>query len=252
MQRIPHDATKYRNNPVELVNIANRQRIGYCNAIDSYTKLLLHMDGTNNSTSFVDECGRSVSVEGNAKIVTATSKFNGACAYFDGDGDYVYVPNSSDFNPGYSDLTWDFWVKRSAINTTMYGMGQQNDTTDEQYFRFNINNTLHFRLTTPYYLATSATITDTTTWHHVAIVRHNGIVKIYIDGVADSNTADFTNANGINFISNFSVGRTGNYASDNFNGYLDEVRVSIGIARWTANFTPPTTQYVAYNNYIGA
>src|SRR3972149_9214360 len=67
--------------------------------IDSYTKLLLHMDGANGSTTFTDEMGQAVTANGNAQISTAQSKFGGASGLFDGTGDYLSVPASAD---------WDF------------------------------------------------------------------------------------------------------------------------------------------------
>src|SRR3990167_7743345 len=64
--------------------------------IDSYTKLLLHMDGTNGSTTFTDEIGKTVTANGNAQISTAQSKFGGASGLFNGAGDWIDVPSNAD------------------------------------------------------------------------------------------------------------------------------------------------------------
>ena len=79
--------------------------------------LLLHCDGTDGSTSFIDSSssGHTVTAVGNAQIDTAQYKFGGASALFDGSGDYLTVPDSSDFNFGANPVTIDFWVKFNAI-----------------------------------------------------------------------------------------------------------------------------------------
>ena len=58
-------------------------------ASDSYTKLLLHCDGTNGSTVITDKIGKAMTAYGNAKISTAQSKFRGASLSLDGNGDYI-------------------------------------------------------------------------------------------------------------------------------------------------------------------
>jgi hypothetical protein len=90
-------------------------------------------------------------------------------------------------------------------------------------------------------LVSTTTMSDTATWHHIAVVGSSGTIKIYIDGVAQGNTA----AQGtiIDSSSSYGVGRAGDYSGLYFNGWIDEFRVSKGIARWTSNFTPPTAPY---------
>src|SRR3990167_7415815 len=87
--------------------------------IDSYTKLLLHMDGTNGSTTFTDEIGKTVTANGNAQISTAQYApltGNTASGYFDGSsGTYANTGTSSDWNFGTDDWTIDFWVRYPSL-----------------------------------------------------------------------------------------------------------------------------------------
>jgi hypothetical protein len=81
---------------------------------DSYTIALLHMDGSNTSTTFTDESGKTWGATGNAQISTAQSEFGGSSAIFDGTGDYINTTNSSDFNFASGDFTIDFWFRSSS------------------------------------------------------------------------------------------------------------------------------------------
>jgi hypothetical protein len=75
-------------------------------------------------------------------------------------------------------------------------------------------------------------------WYHVALVRASGVDTLYINGVAQgtqSETSTQSAASG--------WPRIGYNSSQNFNGWIDEFRLSNGIARWLANFTPPTAAY---------
>jgi len=74
---------------------------------DSYTKLLLHMDGADGSTTFTDEAGHTVTANGNAQIDTAQNVFGGASGLFDGSSGYLTVPDSEDWNFGTGDFTFD-------------------------------------------------------------------------------------------------------------------------------------------------
>lgn len=81
------------------------------------------------------------------------------------------------------------------------------------------------------------------TWTHIALVRYNGVVSTYINGISSGTTYS-----GIVTDNSTSVLAVGNLkgainSSFTFNGYIDEFRFSNGIARWTSNFTPPTSEY---------
>jgi hypothetical protein len=78
--------------------------------IDSYTKLMLHCNGADMSTTFTDDSfsARTVTANDNAQINTAQYKFGLASGIFDGSGDFLSIVNSSDFNFNSNDFTIDF------------------------------------------------------------------------------------------------------------------------------------------------
>jgi hypothetical protein len=89
-------------------------------------------------------------------------------------------------------------------------------------------------------VASSITVTDNI-WHHIAVVRSSNTVTIYIDGV---NAGSGTIGNIAEYANILSIGKQigGDYYQG---GWIDEVRISKGTARWVANFTPPTYAYIS-------
>ncbi len=219
---------------------------------DSYTKALLHMDGSDASTTFTDESGKTWTANGNAQIDTAQSKFGGASGLFDGTGDYVDTPDSADFDFGSGDFTIDLWIKRGADGVTQYFAGQGNSsaTISTTSFQCGVESTNKLAF---YFMwgaggadysgcISTTSITVASGWVHVAFVRNGNTFTQYINGTADG-TINLTGKTMNNSAYKFAFGRIGEYASNTWNGWLDEIRVSKGIARWTANFTPPTSAY---------
>jgi len=215
------------------------------------TKLLLHMDGTDGSTTFTDSTGKTVTANGNAQIDTAQSKLGGASVLFDGDGDYLSLADSDDWNFGSGDFTVDFWVNFNALDGYKPFIGQTIDAGNYCIFyleHLGGNNYLRFAMgvggvdkgnyVAPLNVATGE-------WHHVAYVRSGTAFKIFLDGV--SQTLTVITAIGANSTGDWATTLNIGYLSNvgYLNGWLDEVRISKGVARWTADFTPPTSPYTA-------
>lgn len=209
---------------------------------DSFTKLLLRCNGQNGGIVFTDEAGKTVTAVGDAQLDTAQKKFGTASGLFDGTGDYLSVPDSGDWNFGTGDFTIDLWTRftnATAANNEL--VGQRADANNRWIFMVDITN-LVFNLYTGSATATTSLRKTHTmsnnTWHHIALVRSGNTFTLYQDGVSlgsvtsTDSIADLAAALTIGFSD-----------SDYFTGHLDEIRISKGIARWTANFTPPTAEY---------
>jgi len=223
---------------------------------DAYTKLLLHMDGNNGDTVFVDSSpsAKTVTRYTNATITTAESVFGGSSALFPVTGvGYLSVADSDDWYFGSDDFTIDFWIKRFVNNYTRHVWAQYIDGSNQ--IRLYINSTTNKLIFyvgyagTPiaYFESNSAVLSATDLdWHHFALVRSGispGCLKAYKDGILIpiTTTNDLANNSMPNLAS---VARIGSRSGpDYFSGYLDELRISKGIARWTTNFTPPTEAY---------
>lgn len=207
------------------------------------TSLLLHMNGANGSTIFTDSSNEAVSntVNGNAQISTAQSKFGGASGLFDGTGDYLVLPYSSRFNLAGVDFTIEAWVRFNVVGGVLLakdtfgtGFDWSIDFPNATSIRMLTNNT-NSNLT-----VTVPTLT-TGVWYHVAFVRNSGTNRIYLDGIdRGNNTMAITN----NITTNFTIGcASWNNPGSFFNGYVDDLRITRSVARYTANFTPPTAQF---------
>lgn len=207
---------------------------------DQYTKLLLHCDGTNGSTTFTDSeiaPTKSVTTGGACTISTAQYKFNGASGRFPGaDADVISIGDSDDFDFGTSNFTIDFWIRFNTTKSTMYFFGRNNAVD----YSLELNSsTLNFYTANSSLISTSWS-PSTSTWYHVAVARSSTTLALYIDGVQKTTASNSTN---FTFSSSLYIGGRpagGNYSID---CWIDEFRLSKGIARWTANFTPSTKPY---------
>lgn len=218
---------------------------------DSYTKVLLHMNGADASQTFTDEIGKTWTAYGDAQIDTAQSKFGGASGLFNGSTDYVTTPNSTDFNFGTGDFTIDFWLRRDGAQAGYAGIINASTHTGIAGWSIGLGDgetANKIILATDWggetflqAIISSSTLADAT-WTHVAVVRSSNTVTMYFDGtsVGTWDTAGLSiNSSGVGAM----IGRAHSDLGPYYKGHIDEMRISKGIARWTANFTPPIRAY---------
>lgn len=214
---------------------------------DSYTKLLLHFDGTDGSASILDETGKTVTVAGAAQIDTAQYKFGGASGLFGNTtADYITLADSEDWNFGTGNFTIDFWMRKPNVNVSRDIMQHKTDANNQMYLYFDQSGNLIFRV-----ISGGSTIVDltqttqgwsTNTWYHVAIVRNGNVWTMYRNGVDIKNqTASVTYPN---LTGSFRIGG-GGIVGAGADAWFDEIRISKGIARWTADFSSslPSSAY---------
>ncbi|MFK7780405.1 MAG: prepilin-type N-terminal cleavage/methylation domain-containing protein, partial [Candidatus Gracilibacteria bacterium] len=207
--------------------------------------LLAHMDGTDGSTSFVDEKSHTITQAGNTQISTTESVFGGSSGLFNGnDGDYIVLDNSTDFTLGTGDFTIEFWLKISSIKPTVNmimdfrPLGLQGayptiyyDSAGELKFYTNSNNKID-----------TGEILVVNNWYNITLNRSNGITRMFVNGIQKG--SNFTDAN------NYLVGANGlfigtGYSTSTYNidGYIDELRITKGFSRYSANFSVTTTPF---------
>ena len=212
--------------------------------IDSYAKLMLHNDGTDASTTIVDSSlsPHSPTVVGNAQLDTAQKKFGTASLLCDGSGDYVTVPDSADWDFGSGDFSLECQIRFNTVAGNQGIFTREISGSSYFYIAWESGNKIRFRDYGGTYDSSFAWITPVAdTWYHLAISRSGNSIRCFIDGIQIGSTQTFTGS----FIDRAVPLQIGAFpvASYWFNGWIDEVRVSKGIARWTANFTPPTSAY---------
>lgn len=222
--------------------------------IDSNTKLLLHMNGTDEGTATSDfsAIGHNVTFVGHANIENSQSKFSGTSAEFDGTGDGLTIPDNAVFDSiwdGGNDFTVDFWMRASSLATDRAIMNQYADTSNHLLIAIGSVNTeivatlkgsggTSFDAGT---LQTSGAGISINTWHHVALDQFSGTAKIFVDGTERVSDASLVTIGDIT--ADFVISLDNGPTTSDFSGYIDEVRIS-NISRYSGSaFTPPTREY---------
>lgn len=223
---------------------------------DSFTKILLTTDGSNGSTTFTDSnvggSAHTWTAGGNAQISTAQSKFGGASGLFDGTSDFVTTPDSADYTLGAGDWTFDCWFYRSGGDGTrrfFFGQATTGNSGITIGGELDASNVLHCIVSTDGTGATITSVTGTTAitavgWHHLAFLRTGNILRMFLDGAQEGGDVGFASAVHDSAAGLWSIGSLGGLTTLTWNGHIDEARLSVGVARWTANFTPPGSAYV--------
>ena len=215
------------------------------------TVLLAPFEGTNGSTSTSDSSTKnhSFSFSGSSlSISTSQSKFGSSSLFHNNQSsttDHVSLGTSSDFLINQNtEYTFEFWYR--ALDTTtppVFSFGTYNSVIQYRITCTGDGN-LAFKSGSGGWGWGSITIGGGTltvdTWKHCAIVRNAGTLTLYVDGtsVASASTGNWGGTSG--------TMRIGTYFGDARSGYfyMDDLRITKGIARYTGNFTPPTTAHL--------
>ena len=194
------------------------------------TQLLLNYT---NAGIFDASAKNNLETVGNAQVSTTQAKFGTASMAYDGTGDYLLIPDSLNLQLGTGDFTIDGFVYLTAAGVA-YGIISKGAAATGWSVNVTSGNKLQFSYTAT--ALTGATSLAATTWYYFAVTRSgsaSGNLKLYL-GTTGSTTLDATSAGAVtdnfNQTSSMYVGasRTG---TTNLNGYLDEVRVTKGVAR---------------------
>jgi len=218
---------------------------------DPYTKIMLHMDGSNGGTTFTD-----VNSGGSAHTWTATSattsttspKF-GTASLITSAG-FVTTPDHADFTLGSQDWTIDFWMNCNGT-TGLVGLAGQMDAVGNlpsisvAITRGGGGGVITAQIQTPSVTTTLVGTTSfggTSTWNHFEFSRSGSTVRMFVNGVQED--VDTVSGALNDSSSNWSVGRIGDNTSYTASSCkFDEFRLSVGVARHTANFTPKSAAY---------
>lgn len=216
-------------------------------AVDPYfanVVLLLHADGADGSTTFTDSSSyaRTVSGLGNAKISTTQSVFGGSSIYLDGAGDALSVPHAASLQAGSSDFTFEARVRLDDISS-YHGIFSKRATdsgsSGEWQAFFNLASskwTMGFNTSgTAYPGVDSSVSASATTWTAICVERQGTTARMMIGGTVVA-TATVSGAL-LTSTANLILGGAGNDLGAPWKGYMDEIRYTIGVARYGGNYT---------------
>ena len=181
---------------------------------------------------------------GNAQIDTAVVKYGTGSMQFDGSGDGLSSPETTSFGFGSGDFTIEAWAYLTTNGVFNNIVSAGVDASNGYRLDISTSNNLRFLA----YIGSWATIITGSTslatgqWYHLAVTRNGNNFDLWVDGSSDATTV--SNSGTITEpTTKIEVGAvTTNSLNRSFNGYLDDVRVTKGIARYTANFTAPTAE----------
>lgn len=213
---------------------------------DEYTVLLLPCIGDDTSL-------HNIELHGSISVLPTDGQFAGSYPFTHAP-EYISIPDSTDWYFGTGDFTIDFWLEIASTPTNMTLFSQREDA-DNNYRLDYVPGTARLLLYVEsggasnyreWYCTFDPTLDI---WYHIAVVKEgtgmaSGNIKLYVNGTSQSIThstggtvTEFPNLSAV-----FEIGREA-ILDQYLSGKIDEFRVSKSIARWTENFSPPTTAY---------
>jgi hypothetical protein len=220
--------------------------------------LLLHGDGANGSTTITDSSPspKTATVVGDAQISTAQSKFSGSSIVFDKVADRVTYAADNAFAFGTGDFAIEAWIySRDVSSFSVRGWIQTSTITGGLQAGYvngiviaqgangsavAANGGLFVAIAGANYFGSSGAqvVLFANQWQHIAVTRSGTTCRAFVDGIQVGTRESSANLTGSNLV-------VGGYFDTGFlfDGYIDDLRITKGVARYTANFTPPTAPF---------
>ena len=217
------------------------------------TSLLLPFDGSNGATSTSDLSNRNATVTfaGTAQLSTGQSKFGGSSLLLDGNSDYLTISDTY-WNTAINSGNWtvEFWVRFAALGSNEELIGNRGDVGGDSSNGWALrkkdsNNIILYwyeggQFNYLNHAQGTQTALSADTWYHIAVTRSGNTWKLFLNGTAEDTVTDsgtiVTGTGNRLFI--------GNFGTNYLNGYMDDLRITVGQARYTSNFTAPTTAHL--------
>ena len=212
-------------------------------ALTAVTNTSMLLNGTNAGIIDKSQSVKTITLNGNVSSSTTQTKYLSSSMYFDGAGDYITMTPSDLFAFRTGDFTIEGWAYITATGDR--GLFQQGTSN----FPASNSNSVALQITNAspansewaiyagnaYHESTVNYVLNQ--WYHFAVVRASSVTKLYINGTEALSVSDSVDYTG----TYFGVGSI--YGAANaqcFTGYMSNLRITKGLARYTANFTPPT------------
>lgn len=241
--------------------------------VDANTKLYIKGDEDNGETTFIDSetTPKTVTTNGDTKIgytedyrscifaddsasahkpypqgsakVDFFSVFGAGAGYFDGSGDYLSVPDSTDFDFSGGVVTMEAYVRPSSLAASMGIWAQKTDTNNYMALRTAITTGIPTFTVVASGSEVVALVSSVglavNTWAHIAVVEDGDSYKIFINGTDVTASGGTDSDRMANYSGTFVIGRDDVTAGYEWTGFMNNVRISKGVARYSAAFNPP-------------
>lgn len=211
--------------------------------------LLSHMEGSSEGTNFTDIFGHSMVASGSAVTSTTRAKFGATSGYFGSSSNSVVtIGSNDDFNLTANDFTVEAWVySTGASGVRQLVIGARTVASANDWALAVNNNTLEFSWNTGNTISlTASSGLPLNAWNHVAVSRKGTVFSIYMNGsrvgtTTSAVTPTFTNGVPV------SIGADSTGTNEQFYGYIDEIRITNGVARYTTTtYITPTIAFIDF------
>jgi len=216
--------------------------------------LLAAMDGSDEDTTYTaDVGGQTLTFIGNAKLDNVNPKFGTTSLLLDGTGDNVTIPDEAALEFGSAEFTVECHVRWSTDPTTTQEAFISKWGSAAKAFYFGLRNNQLVMFHSSNGSGAFATLAEAFNpvvdqWYHIAFVRDNssgGVMRVFVDGTQlGTDNPNISSNPSINDNAELVlIGAFNDTGSDYFTGNIENVRVTLGVARYAANFTAPTEAY---------
>lgn len=255
--RITTGVARYTSNftppTSEIIAAATAQADPYYSSVS----LLLNGDGSNGSTAFTDlsSSPKTVTTNGNTQISTSVVKYGTGSIYFDGAGDYLNTPASAAFAFGSGSFTVELWYYPVSVTSSWPFVWSNGNGYPTNCVSINDRHAQHntvFSCTLGNYQPNNdtalngSTVVTNNRWYHLALVRNGNSISLYVNGVAEATITYAGSLDGGSSEQSIIGGGTSAFC----NGYIDDLRITKGVARYTSNFTPPSAALQATSTAV--
>jgi hypothetical protein len=201
------------------------------------TSLLLNFT---NAGIFDSAMMNNLETVGNAQVSTSVVKYGTGSMAFDGSGDYLTLHNVLTSNLGSGPFTVELWVYFNSASGTQFILSNYQSVTVGWGLGIASGNFAFWATGDAPDISTSVAAA-TGVWYHLAVSGQSGAIRLFLNGTQIGST--FTGTPALNSTATLRIGDGQGAASPlPFNGYIDDLRITKGAARYIGNFTPPVAR----------
>ena len=211
----------------------------------SNTKLLLntvigntYKDSSSNNVTLTEKGSSTSTVSFNSPFSPSIMNLNSRCLFFSGSGQYLASAPSTPTNSlGAGDFTIEMWIYILSLNTSMKVLSQGSYTTGEYHFTINSDTTGIFTEANTTKITFTAGSFQPGRWIHVSICRAGSVIRGFLNGTLNVSASSTYNYSAVTAVF---IGSNTTTIRQDFHGYMDDLRISVGIGRYIDNFSRPT------------
>lgn len=197
--------------------------------------------------TFSERLGKTVTPVNGAYLDESQIKFGSSSLKLDGEDDYLQISSTNDFGFGTNDFTVETWVYKTANTGSETILDFRAGTSNDNAVAIGVTGLTPYVYVLGSFRITSSVDITTNQWNHIAYSRSNSTGTLYINGIARGSWSDNTN---YGTSKPLIIGSVYTGTTSYWDGWLDETRVSKGVARYTQNFAVPSSEFTSDDDTV--